>query len=88
VTFERLLVASDYQGLKEHIAAVSKRQETEDRRYRSSLYLGTPGPSHLLRFTGAGMLFSSSSADSLMRGRLTQDTITEGARSDLAQYTA
>ena len=57
MTFERFPVASDYEGLKQHIIAVSKRQETEDRRYRSSLYLGTPGPSNLLGFTGAGELF-------------------------------
>ena len=62
-------MASDYQGLKEHITAVSRRQETEDRRYRSSLYLGTPGTSRALRFSGTGELFcfSSSSADPFMR---------------------
>ena len=52
-------VASDYRGLKKHIATVREQQESDDRRYRSSLYLGPTTPAHVLWFPVTGELFFS-----------------------------
>jgi hypothetical protein len=49
-------VASDYRGLKKHIATVREQQETDDRKYRSSLYPGAPAQPHVLWFPIAGEL--------------------------------
>ncbi|KAF9787898.1 SPX domain-containing protein [Thelephora terrestris] len=40
----------DYRGLKKLISTVSKQQEREDRRYRSSLYPDTPPRAHIVQF--------------------------------------
>lgn len=47
-------MASDYRGLKKHIATVKERQESDDRKYRSSLYLGTPARTRVLWFPVTG----------------------------------
>lgn len=44
----------DYRCLKKHVSAVKKQQENQDRKYRSSLYLGTPVRPHVLRFPTSG----------------------------------
>ena len=45
---------SDYHGLKKYISMVKTQQENDDRRYRSSLYSGAPGRTHVLRFPTIG----------------------------------
>jgi len=65
-----LPVASDYLGLKKHISTVNKQQESDDRRYRSSLYLGPPTPTHVLWFPVKGKLFFPSNLNPLTKGPL------------------
>ena len=65
-------VASDYIGLKKHIATMKEQQESDDQKYRSSLYSGPPTPTYVLWFPVKGELFFSYNTNPLMRGPLLQ----------------
>lgn len=82
-------MGSDYRGLKRHIATVREHQESDDKKYRSSLYPGNPSPTHVLWFPIAGELPSSFAQRRLAHGMTfgtTEQRTGEGALRSSAKY--